>query len=296
MPTESAGANPRVQCRCLLAAAVCLPALSVLHTPADAQPATNANRTVNLNYVYASQLGFGGYRVGGLTADVFTLPYRTTLPLDFGPGWSIRLSVPLQLGLYSFKAVDTDGTPIKVDQQSIALVPGAELNIPLGSHVMIKPFVDAGAGRAFGTSSSNPNAWLYATGVRAVTEFQAGQYTLSLGNGLILAGDQTMGSGFSETYSALETGFEVRRPLGFQVAGLAPDLGVYAADYYYPKPLVFSRFLSEPLRVRNQVELGFSVGSAEPFEFLWFKNARIGAGYVFGNGLQVWRVNFGFPF
>ena len=36
--------------------------------------------------------------------------------------------------------------------------------------------------------------------------------------------------------------------------------------------------------------------SAAPYEFLWFSNARIGAGYVFGDGLQVWRINFGFPF
>ena len=103
-------------CRLAIASVV---ATNVTWHQAAAQSAENANRTVNLNYVYASELGFGGYTVGGLTADVFTLPYRTTIPLPGSSGWAVRLSVPLQLGIYDFKAADTDGSTIKLNQQSV---------------------------------------------------------------------------------------------------------------------------------------------------------------------------------
>jgi hypothetical protein len=275
---------------------VLLLAMLVAWHAASAQSLENANRTVNLNYVYAAELGFGGYTIGGLTTNVFTFPYRTTIPLPGESGWAVQLSLPLELGIYDFKATDTDGRTIKLNQQSIALVPGAELHIPLGSHVMLKPFANLGVGHAFGATSASSNAWIYTVGVRAVTQFTTGPYTLSLGNAALYAGNSTVGGGFSESYTAIENGFEVRRPLGFHIANLEPDLGVYIADYYYPKPLLFSRFLNTALKVHNQVEFGFSIGSAAPYEFLWFSNARIGAGYVFGDGLQVWRINFGFPF
>jgi hypothetical protein len=68
------------------------------------------------------------------------------------------------------------------------------------------------------------------------------------------------------------------------------------ANYYYPTPLEFSRFLRPPLRVVDQGEVGFSIGSARPLEILGWSNPRIGAGFVFGGGLNVWHVNFGFQF
>ena len=60
--------------------------------------------------------------------------------------------------------------------------------------------------------------------------------------------------------------------------------------------LEFSRFLRSPLRVANQGEIAFSIGSATPFQMLGWSNPRVGVGYVFGDGLDVWHVNFGFPF
>ncbi len=266
---------------------------------AAAQPAAspNQNRTVNLNYVYSSNLGFGGYSLGGLNAAVYSLPLSTTFPLTGDRGWALKISAPIQVGIYRFRATDTDGTRVSLDQQSLALVPGAELQIPLGERVVVKPFASGGVGHAFGVKSGVADAYIYTAGVRAVTGFDlGGAYRLTLGSALLVAGDQPIGPGKSETYSAVQAGIEIRRPLGFTIGALHPDLGLYAAYYYYPKPLEFSRFLHDPLRVSNQGEVGFSIGSAKPFEMLWFQNPRIGMGYVFGNGLTVYHVNFGFPF
>ncbi len=131
---------------------------------------------------------------------------------------------------------------------------------------------------------------------RAVAQWHSGAYTYSVGNGVVFAGDKTIGPGFDERYVALQVGGEVRRPLGFRIGAWAPDLGLYAGTYYHPEPLVFSRFLRSPLRVANQGEIAFSIESATPFQMLGWSNPRIGVGYVFGDGLNVWHANFGFPF
>jgi hypothetical protein len=263
---------------------------------AQPAPAPNPNRTVNLNYVYAAELGFGGYALSGLTADVYTLPLAETLHDLPYRGWALKLMLPIQAGLYRFRATDTDGRRIAIDQQSVSIVPGAELQIPIGERTVLKPFAQFGDAHGFGSGTGNPDSWIYLTGVRALTQWRSGDYTFSVGNAVVYAGDSTIGPGFSEHYVSLQIGGEVRRPLGFQVAGTTPDLGLYVADYYYPTPLEFSRFLKPLLHVSNQAEIGFSVGSATPFQLLWLSNPRFGVGFVFGGGLDVWHINFGFQF
>ncbi len=258
-------------------------------------PATPQNTTVNVNYVYAASLGFGGYSLSGLTADVYTLPLSTTLPNVLHDNWSLKLLAPVQLGIYDFN-VNVGGQRIKLDQQSISAVPGMELQIPINANFAIKPFAQGGVAHAFNVGSQNPDAWIYLAGVRSVAQWRTGAYTLSLGSGVIFAGDRTIGSGFHEDYTALQIGGEVRRPLGFTFRGIEPDLGVFAAHYYYPSPLIFDRFLQPQLKIENQNEVGFSIGSARPLDVLWLSNPRIGAGVVFGGGLTVYHVNFGFPF
>ncbi len=279
---------------------VCVATLGTLASSpqprAQTPPAPNPNRTVDLNYVYAADLGFGGYSLAGLSADVFTLPLAYTLPGVPWNGWAVRLLAPVQGGFYSFGATDTNGQHLSIKQQSLSVVPGAELQIPLGDRVVLKPFAQVGVVHAFGSGVGNPDAMVYLAGARAATQWRSGAYTYTIGNGVVFAGDKTLGSGFSEHYVALQIGGEVRRPLGFKIGEWAPDLGLYAGTYYYPEPLVFSRFLRSPLRVANQGEIAFSIGSATPSHILWSSNPRIGVGYVFGGGLNVWHANFGFPF
>jgi len=261
-------------------------------TPAPPSP----NRTVNLNYVYAADLGFGGYSLSGLNAEVYTLPLEYTfhdVPRD---GLALRALAPIQVGLYSLDVTDTDGTHYSLRQQSVALLPGLEVEIPVGSHTVVKPFGQFGVGHTFHLDSGSPNGYIYLAGVRAITQWQLSGTTISLGNAAIFAGDAPIGSGFSEHYISLQVGTEARRPLGIRIGSLTPDLGVYAVYYNYPVALVFSRFLQPDLRISNQGELGFSVGSATPLRLFGLTDPRIGVGYIFGGGLTVLHVNFGFQF
>jgi hypothetical protein len=255
----------------------------------------NANTTININYVYAANLGFGGYSVGGMTANVYTLPLEHTFPVG-DRGITVRVLLPIQLGIYNFHATAPNGQAINLNQQSLAAVPGVEFRIPIADKILLKPFAFGGFGHAFGDTSGTPDAWIYTFGVRATRAWQAGRYTLTAGAAFLYAGDASVQPGFSETYSAIELGFEVRHPLGFSIGRLAPDLGLFVAGFHYPNKLDFTRFLQPTLHVGDQAEVGFSVGSAAPFDMLWFSNPRIGAGYVWGDGVQVWHVVLGFPF
>jgi len=259
-------------------------------------PPASLNRTVNLNYVYAAELGFGGYSLNGLTARAFEVPLNYTLHDVLRDGWTLRILAPLQLGLYSLHVTDTNGERISINQQSVAVVPGAELEIPVGSRTILKPFGQLGVGHTFGVDSGSPNFYVFLAGARSVSQWHLGTTTISLGNAIIYAGDSPIGSGFSEHYVSLQLGVELRHPLGFTVGTLTPDLGVYTIYYYYPVPLVFSRFLEPELKIAHQGEIGFSIGSATQFQLLGLSNPRIGAGFIFGGGLTVLHINFGFQF
>jgi hypothetical protein len=264
--------------------------------PAATPAPPSANRTVNLNYVYAADLGFGGYSLNGLNAEVYTLPLEHTfydVPQD---GLALKALAPIQVGLYSLDVTDTDGTRYSLRQQSVALLPGVEVEIPVGARTVLKPFGQFGVGHTFHQDSGSPNSYIYLAGARAITQWQLSGTTISLGNAVIFAGDAPIGSGFSEHYISLQVGTEVRHPLGIRMGSLAPDLGLYAVYYNYPVPLVFSRFLQPDLRISNQGEFGFSVGSATALRLFGLANPRIGVGYIFGGGLTVLHVNFGFQF
>ena len=107
-------------------------------THAQITPPSTLNRTVNLNYVYAAELGFGGYSLDGLTAQVYTLPLDYTFHDVLRDGWALRILAPVQLGLYSLKVTDTNGERISIDQQSVAVMPGAELEIPPGPKLSLQ--------------------------------------------------------------------------------------------------------------------------------------------------------------
>lgn len=263
---------------------------------AQAPPTTDQNRTVNLNYVYAAELGFGGYSLNGLTARVYELPLSYTFHGVLEDDWAIKVLAPVQLGLYSLDVTDTDGERISFHQQSLAFVPGAELQIPVSGNTVLKPFGQFGVGHAFGTDVGSANAYIYMAGVRTLTQWHVDATTVSLGNAAIYAGDSAIGSAYSEHYITLQSGVELRHALGFRTGTLEPDVGLYSIYYYYPLALVFSRFLEPELKITQQVEIGFSIGSETEFRLMGMANPRVGVGYIFGGGLNVLHVNFGFQF
>ena len=291
----------------------------VLMAPAWGQEGT-ANREISVNYVYAAQLGIGTYDIGGLSVDVFSLPLSVTrplpkniaeiLPVGNAEAWQVRYKTVPSFGVFKFEQSDPAFGKIDIEQYTLAVVPGVEIVAPVTESWRLKPFVDLGLGKIVasnGRGAGDENFFVvYSTGLRSVVEFPVGSFTLALGNGAIFAGNREIGADDEENYWAIETGAQLRHPLGFTLADLgvgdpnmanaSPEAGVYFIHYYFPEPLLFSRFLNDPLEVRNQFEIGATLGSATDWDLFSIPNPQIGASYIFGDDLTVFRINFGFPF
>lgn len=295
--------------------------------PAAGQEIANGDQKVTVNYVYASQLGIGTYDVGGLSVDVYSLPlgfdWNFSRDLDLeapvreSRDWALEFNFPISYGRFNFSGSDGMGNSADITQQTLAVVPGIALRAPITDRWRLQPFVDFGFGAVMNTQGNvngepvgppdNRFFLIYSAGLSSLYEIPFGLYTLALGNGVTFAGNSDVGTDvFTENYWAIETGVELRRSLGFRlgqaglsntgVADIVPELGGYFIHYYFPDPLQFTRIDEDPLKVNNQFEFGVTLGSATDFELLTIRNPRIGASYLFGDDLRVFRVNFGFPF
>ena len=288
---------------------VLLGAVSALVQKAAAQ-ANGRQLDVQVNLPYAVQFGFGSYDVGGLSVDVFRVPVQHTFSL--GPNedaWRLALTGYLGYGHFSFES-SVLGPKVTASEDFVFVLPQAELQIPLRRWWTVKPYVAAGVGRTFngsaaveGTSGGEFHVeegfvFLYAAGISNLFEFQLQDFVLSVGSRLAAAGDATIGPSRSPNtnYGTLQNGLEVRHPLGLDVKGLVPDVGVSFIYYYFFPSAKFSLPGESPLEVSNQFEFGINIGSAKPAKLWIFNNPRIGVSYRFGDGLTGVRAQFGFPF
>ena len=271
-----------------------------------AQDAAAQQLNVQVNLPYAVQFGFGSYDVGGLSVHVFRVPLQHTFAL--GPeedAWRLVLTGFLGYGHFSFES-SVFGPKITATEDFVFVLPQAELQIPIRRWWTVKPFVAAGGGRTFNGSASIEGPpggqvdveeefiFLYAAGISNLFEFHVQEFLLSLGSKLAVAGDAAPSG--STNFGSFQNGVEVRHPLGFDVKGFVPDVGVSFIYYYFFPSAKFSLPGESPLEVSNQFEFGINIGSATPTRLWFLNNPRIGVSYRFGDGLTGVRAQFGFPF
>jgi len=265
-------------------------------SPGHAQspaPTPDPNTVVTVNFVYAAQLGFGGYSLDGLTASVYTLPVPFTFANVADTGCDLRLRIPVQYARFTFDD-RYQGERITAEDNVIAIPPLLELTIPVRPWWHIKPFAQWGPG-----VNLNDDDWgyIYSGGVRQLFEARWRGFLFGFGQALFAAGNDAFTGGAAEVYGVFEAGVEARHPLGFRLWTLEPDVGPYFVFYHFMPDVTLSRFLNDPLDLENQYEIGFSFGSVTPITLAGFTvEQRIGGSYQFGDGLEAWRLNFGFPF
>ena len=268
----------------------------------------NGNTEITVNFVYAAQLGFGSYKIGGLDVQIYKLPLSFTFDLEKFHDWKLVLSTPLLYGRYRFSEDVLDPAnnqivEIRADLDTLIFIPGLRLEIPVFDFWTIKPFFDTGlAGELTsntspaGIDASAPLAFIYTVGIKSLLTYDWKKFTLGLGNALIYAGNAEIDGKEDQSYAVIETGLNASHPLGFTIKGYEPDLSLFVIHYRFIPETRFSRFLRDDLKVKNQFEIGTSFGSATPMKLWFIENPRIGAGYRFGDGLNAFTINFGFPF
>lgn len=300
-----------------LVASVLLAAAPQAH--AQANP-SDKDVTISVNYVYAAQLGFGTYSVGGLSVNVYSLPLEYTVR-DVLLDWRLRIGFPILYGDYSFRKTvvldEFDDVPVKIlaDQRTLSAEPKLRLEIPVLEPWTVSLIGAWGFGSTFDTRirgrtpggptievrEAEKDVWYYTyqAGVSSLLQHRVDRLTLSLGNAFIYAGTAVLeGPQSVEAYGALETGTEARHPLGFDVGGYEPDASLFFIWYWFTPSLEFTRIEQRSLRVDNVFEVGVSFGAdpGTPFDVPVLGNPRLGISYRVGNDLDAVRMNFGFPF
>ena len=275
---------------------------------------------VAVNYVYAAQLGFGTYRVGGLNVNVYSLPLQYTLH-DVLLDWRLKVELPILYGDYSFRksvvVEELDDARVKVfaDQRTLSAEPKLKLEIPVLEPWTVSLIGAWGFGSTFDSEvhyrlpdgrkvrdrQAEQDVWYYTyqVGVSSLLQHRIDRLTLGLGNAFIYAGTANLERApNAQAYGALETGVEARHPLGFDVGSWEPDASLFFIWYWFTPSLEFTRVEKRTLQVDNVYEVGLSVGAdaATPFDIPVLGNPRLGVSYRVGNDLDAIRLNFGFPF
>ena len=300
-----------------LTAALVLGLAPAAHAQAE-QPGRQID--VAVNYVYAAQLGFGTYRVGGLNVNVYSLPLQYTLH-DVLLDWRLKVELPILYGDYSFRksvvVEELDDARVKVfaDQRTLSAEPKLKLEIPVLEPWTVSLIGAWGFGSTFDSEvhyrlpdgrkvrdrQAEQDVWYYTyqVGVSSLLQHRIDRLTLGLGNAFIYAGTANLERApNAQAYGALETGVEARHPLGFDVGAYEPDASLFFIWYWFTPSLEFTRVEKRTLQVDNVYEVGLSVGAdaATPFDIPVLGNPRLGVSYRVGNDLDAIRLNFGFPF
>ena len=268
-----------------------------------------------MNYVYAAQFGFGGYRIGGLSVQVFSIPIEFTLP-DLVLDWDLRTGLPILYGRYEL-AGETLGIEVSATTNTLGFQPRLQLDIPIVEGLRVSPRGSLGFAVPFGSrldvkfrgqpidgvSIDDEAFYTYEIGLSGLYERKLSDFTRSLGSAYLYAGDapfQRTATSQIEGYGTFRAGVDLRHPLGFRIGDLVPDASVFFIYSVFTPALKFTRIGDETLEVPEIFEIGATVGSETPLVLPGLGDLldgmRIGAGYDRGREFEAWHVVFGFPF
>ena len=219
--------------------------------------------------------------------QLYRLPFSFHLRnVDEHP-WGLRVTFPVSLSSLRITGVSDVGSFI--DKLRIAaIIPGLEVEIPVGSRTLLRPFGEVGFGR-----SGDSSEVFYGVGVRAQNVADLKRLHLTYG-GAIAGRKAPALEGSGDRYASFEGGADVQFPLGFSVRGGQARGGVYVIGRAFDG-LELERENQPAIGLGGQFEAGLSF-STSPDLRIWIIPLRwLAAGYHFGrvSGL---RIYLKFPF
>jgi len=273
-------------------------ALALVTATAAAQETSQAPDVEPADFVdwyYGAAFGTGVYRVGDKTAAVFEIPLSHTLRPVEGKQWGVRLLFPVTLGLYDFHLSGVFAPDVVDRIGTVSVLPGAEFQVPVRENWLLKPFAQLGAGKEL---SSGGGAVVYALGLRSRTLWRRERTEFTLGGELTHAGYRT-NDNFASNLSRVGLGGDLVVPMDKTLKGHPLNLGIQMIYYRY-----FNDFdsLSPELtgardqEIRDEFQVGFTVGTYKPFEVMGLPLERLGLGFAFGEDLRGVKLLTGFPF
>jgi hypothetical protein len=244
----------------------------------------------SVNYVFATDLGSGLYELDGRNLQIYRYTWRRLLrePGPRRPG--LRFTLPVTAGFFDFSPLDVieSGPPRRVD--SLSVVPGLELDYPLGDGWHLIPYARAG----FSLASSSVDGWLYGTGLRLERHAPFGDWDGFVRSELAFAAVDYRDDAPNDEFVRLRQGFDLTRVFGRESRRHRLEIGVYGIfDFIADPPTVP---LLDGREVPAQAEFGFTFAPQPRYKLWRFDLPRLGFGYRMAGDLSAWRFVIGQPF
>lgn len=240
---------------------------------------------------YLAEYGAVGQKsVDVRSVQIYRIPIGIRVRDEADHRWGLKLTLPVSIGGYELRAA-TDVGDLVERIETVTIYPGVEFQVPIGDRWFLRPYVEVGVISAFGDRGSEE---IYTAGTKWRVELGGDTVRWRLGGeGTFSVGTTTDGDRVD--FMDIAIGPEMSVPLGFEVGGRAADLAPYA---------IYRRFTGleipipdrEPASLEEQYEVGFSFGTSPRHEVWGIPMPRFGVSYRFGDGVDAWRIVFGFPF
>jgi len=222
--------------------------------------------------------------------QLYRLPLSLRLRRMEEGHWGLRITFPVSLSAISVEQASDIGRFVK-SLGIASIVPGIELEIPVGEGARLRPFVEAGLGK--GTRGGDLEV-LYGVGLRASVAHTVGRAHLTFG-GSAMRRRRARRIEEYEGYSTFEGALDAQVPLGFSIRQREARGGVYVIARGFDG-LEVTREGEAPIRMRGQLELGASFSTAPDLRVWKIRLPWIAVGYQSGAVISGFRFYTTFPF
>lgn len=268
-----------------------------LAPPAEAQqqPERTSELDLLLNYGYLGAFfdpGIAGYETEGRSFRVLNVPLTFDLRDWEGNGWGLRLRLAGVLGVEN---VDGVGDIPDASVGEVAVIPGIEVPIPLGTRSLLRPFFDVGLAYALDDPEglAPGTVGIGTLGIRTEHVFPWRRWEIGLEPRAHYSLTWEKDA-LRDDYGVMGLKVDGRHPL-FEIAGHLLTGVAYIQPGFFVEALNLSGGTRDStVDVRYQVEIGLGYNwRGEPPKIWLFPVPPVSLGYSFGDGLAGLRLRFG---
>jgi hypothetical protein len=221
--------------------------------------------------------------------QLFRLPLSVRMPGLDGHRWRLRVRFPVSLTSLRVEGASDVGAFVK-KLGIAAIVPGLELELPVGARGLMRPFVEAGVGK--GTEGGSVEV-LYGVGLRARMMQPVKRLNLMIGGAASHRKRQADVRDYDQ-HSTFEAGVDGEVPLGFSIGQKAARGGLFTIARGF-SGLELRREGLDPIVLHRQFEAGVSFSTAPVLRIWKVRIPWIAAGYQFGHTISGVRIYAAFP-
>ncbi len=246
------------------------------------------------DYAYSVFVGTGKYSIHDRTIYVLRAPLEFDIhEFDYKSDQklALKLLAPVAVGFTYFDTLEELPDIDVNDIQTISVVPGLELSVPLDEHWQLKPFVQVGFGM---DTKSDSESFVWGTGVRARATYGEESRWL-IGGEFLWAGNNPNGSDSTTSFSRLGLGLEYKISSNLVVFNRSISWHLRAFQWYFSEAMTFEEPVL-PFKLNYATEVGLSFGLDRPIRMLGYNFTQLGVGYEWSDGYEAVTFFTTFPF